>query len=114
MLDHGEVFLGERENRVTEIIVVESKGVLPVEYRKSFFVKSSACSENTGEDIIFLEIESPACVTEESIGTDRAVWVNQELLVDFHTKFWRQRECGLVADILTCGGLRGRHCEGPG
>ena len=88
MLDHGEVFFREWENRVTEIIVMESKSVLPVEYRKSFFVKGSACSEDTGEDIIFLEIGSPTCITEESIGFDRAVWVNEELLVDFHTQFW--------------------------
>lgn len=107
MLDHGEVSFGKREHWLAEVIVVESKSVFPVEYRKSFFVEISTGSENTGEDVIVFAVP---CVAHESIGSERAAWVNQELLVDFHTKLWRQRECGLVSGIHTHGGLRGRHC----
>ena len=109
MLDHGKVFFGKREHWLAEISVVESKSVLPVEYWQSFLVESPTGSEDTGEDVIFLAVGSAARVAWESIGLESSVWVNQELLVDFHTKFWQQRECGLVAGILTCGGLVGRH-----
>lgn len=36
--------------------------------------------------------------------------MNQEQLVDFHTKLWRQWECGPVASFLTSGDLSGGHC----
>ncbi len=80
-LDHGEVSFREWEHWLAEVIVVESKGVLPVEDRKSF-VDTSTHSKNTGQDVIFLEVGSPRFVVEESIGFERLIWVNQEKLVD--------------------------------
>lgn len=109
ILDHDEVSFEKREHRLAEIIVVESKSILPVEYRQSFLVESPTGSKNAGEDVVFLAVGSAARVARDSIGQESSVCVNQELLVNFHAKFWRQRECGLVASIFTCGGLRGRH-----
>ena len=88
-LDHGKMSLREREHWLAEVIVVKLKGVLLVEDWKSFFVESSTGPENVGKDIIFLVIGSPRFVAGEAVEFEGAVWVNQELLVDLDTHFWR-------------------------
>lgn len=49
-LDHDEVFFREREHWLAEVIIMESKSVLPIEDRKSFIIESSTGLENIGED----------------------------------------------------------------
>ena len=72
MLDHGEVSFRERKHWLAEIVVVESKSVLPIEYRQSFFIKKPTSSENAGGDVT----GSAARVARDSIWIERALWVN--------------------------------------
>lgn len=114
--DHGEVSLRKREHWLAEDIVVEKQKIFSVEDRKRFFVESSTGSEDTGGDRIFVAAKSAfriAETVEETVGFENDVWMNQKLLIDFHTYFRRQWECRLAVSVLVSDCLRGGHrCRG--
>lgn len=116
MFDHGEMFFRKREHWLAIVIVVETQKILSIEYRKRFFVEISTGSENTGGDRISVATGSAFRIAERvevTVGFENTVWMNQKLLVDFHTYLWWQWKCRFAVCVSTSGNCRRAHrCRG--